>query len=68
MINPDIEIKESPIQGKGLFTKVAIKKGATVWISKGQEAAGVQYSNVLVSKLVLTVLVSYLRASSLPTK
>lgn len=36
-INPDIEIKDSPIQGKGLFTKVPIKKGEAVWISKGEE-------------------------------
>lgn len=36
-INPDIEIKDSPIQGKGLFTKVPIKKGETVWISRGEE-------------------------------
>ncbi len=38
-INPDIEIKDSPIQGKGLFTKVPIKKGDSVWISKGEEPA-----------------------------
>ncbi len=38
-INPDIEIKDSPIQGKGLFTKVPIKKGETIWISKGAEPA-----------------------------
>ncbi len=37
VLNPDVEIKDSPIQGKGLFTKVAIKKGDTVWISKGEE-------------------------------
>ena len=37
VINPDIEIKESPIQGKGVFTKVSIKKGHQVWISKGEE-------------------------------
>jgi SET domain-containing protein len=36
-LNPDIEIKESPVEGKGLFTKVPIKKGATIWISKGEE-------------------------------
>ena len=36
VINPDIEIKDSPIQGKGLFTKVPIKKGASIWISKGE--------------------------------
>jgi hypothetical protein len=36
-INPDIEIKDSPIQGKGLFTKVPIKKGTAIWISKGEE-------------------------------
>lgn len=36
-LNPDIEIKGSPIQGKGLFTKVPIKKGDSVWISKGEE-------------------------------
>lgn len=37
VINPNIEIKDSPIQGKGLFTKVPIKKGEAVWISKGEE-------------------------------
>lgn len=36
-INPDIEIKDSPIQGKGLFTKIPIKKGDNIWISKGEE-------------------------------
>lgn len=36
-VNPTIEIKDSPIQGKGLFTKVPIKKGEPVWISKGTE-------------------------------
>lgn len=36
-INPDIEIKNSPIQGKGLFTKVPIIKGQQIWISKGAE-------------------------------
>ncbi len=36
-LNPDIEIKDSPIQGKGLFTKVPVKKGTTIWISKGEE-------------------------------
>lgn len=36
-INPDIEIHESPIEGKGLFTKVPIKKGLQVWISRGAE-------------------------------
>jgi len=25
-VNPDIEIKDSPIEGNGLFTKVPIKK------------------------------------------
>lgn len=39
VINPDIEIKESPIQGKGLFTKVPFKKGQQVWISKGEVPA-----------------------------
>ena len=34
-INPDIEIKESPIQGAGLFTKVAIKKGDSIWVTRG---------------------------------
>jgi SET domain-containing protein len=37
IINPDIEIKDSPIQGKGLFTKIPIKKGDSIWISKGEE-------------------------------
>jgi SET domain-containing protein len=37
-INPDIEIKDSLIQGKGLFTKVPIIKGQQIWISKGAEA------------------------------
>jgi len=36
-INPNIEIKDSPIQGKGLFTKVDFKKGESIWISKGEE-------------------------------
>jgi SET domain-containing protein len=36
-LNPDIEIKESPIEGKGLFTKVPIKKGQTIWVSKDEE-------------------------------
>jgi SET domain-containing protein len=36
-LNPEIEIKESPIQGKGLFTKVPIKKGDKIWISKNEE-------------------------------
>jgi SET domain-containing protein len=38
IINPDIDIKESRIQGKGLFTKVPINKGTVIWISKGQKA------------------------------
>ncbi len=38
-INPDIEIKDSPIEGKGLFAKAPIKKGVAVWISKGEEPA-----------------------------
>lgn len=37
IVNPDIEIKSSPIQGKGLFTRVPIKKGRAIWISKGAE-------------------------------
>jgi SET domain-containing protein len=37
MLNPDIEIKDSPIQGKGIFTKVPIKKGKTIWVSKNEE-------------------------------
>ena len=37
VLNPDIEIKKSPIQGRGLFTKVPIKKGTKIWISKGEE-------------------------------
>jgi SET domain-containing protein len=37
ILNPDIEIKNSPIQGKGLFTKVLIKKGQHIWISKDEE-------------------------------
>lgn len=36
-LNPDIEIKDSPIQGKGLFAKLPIKKGQRIWISKGEE-------------------------------
>ena len=36
-INPDIKIKDSPIEGKGLFTKVPIKKGTAIWISKNEE-------------------------------
>ena len=36
-INPNIEIKNSPIEGKSLFTKVPIKKGEQIWISKGAE-------------------------------
>lgn len=36
-INPEVEIKDSPIQGKGLFTEVLIMKGDHVWISKGEE-------------------------------
>lgn len=36
-LNPNIEIKDSPIQGKGLFTEVPIKKGVAVWISKNEE-------------------------------
>jgi len=36
-INPDIDIKDSPIQGKGLFTKVPVKKGTAIWISKNEE-------------------------------
>lgn len=36
-LNPNIEIKTSPIEGKGIFTKVPIKKGTAVWISKGEE-------------------------------
>lgn len=35
ILNPDIEIKASSIEGKGLFTKVPIKKGEKIWISKG---------------------------------
>lgn len=37
VINPDIEIKQSPIQGKGLFTKVPVKKSDSICISKGEE-------------------------------
>lgn len=37
VISPYIEIKVSPIQGKGLFTKAPIKKGDAVWIAKGEE-------------------------------
>jgi len=36
-INPNIEIRRSSIQGKGLFTKVPIKKDETIWISRGGE-------------------------------
>ena len=42
IIYPDIEIKESPIEGKGLFTKVQITKGQQVWISKGEEPVEVK--------------------------
>lgn len=34
-----MKIKDSPIEGKGLFTKVAIKKGDAIWISKGDAPA-----------------------------
>lgn len=37
IVNPDIEIKNSPIQGKGLFTRVPIKMGQAIWVSKGAE-------------------------------
>lgn len=37
IINSDIEIKDSPIQGKGLFTRVPIRKGQVIWVSKGEE-------------------------------
>ena len=37
-LNPDVEIKDSPIQGKGLFTKVPIKKGTTIWVSQNEES------------------------------
>lgn len=37
LLNSKIEIKDSPIEGKGLFTKVPIKKGDSVWISRGGE-------------------------------
>lgn len=36
-VNPDIEIKDSHIEGKGLFTKVPIKKGTAIWVSRGEE-------------------------------
>lgn len=36
-LNPNIEIKDSPIQGKGLFTNVSVKKGEQIWISKDEE-------------------------------
>lgn len=36
-LNPNIEVRESPIQGKGLFTKVPVKKGEKLWISIGGE-------------------------------
>lgn len=36
-LNPDIEIKDSQIQGKGLFSQVPIKKGEAVEVSKGEE-------------------------------
>lgn len=39
IINPDIEIEESSIQGKGLFTRVHVKKGEQIWISKGAQTA-----------------------------
>ena len=35
-LNPDIEIRESAIEGKGIFTKVPIKMGTAIWISKGE--------------------------------
>ena len=35
-LNPDIEIKDSPINGKGVFSKKHIKKGEVIfkWQSK----------------------------------
>lgn len=35
--NPDIEIRDSPIEGTGLFTRVAIKKGDTIWVSRNED-------------------------------
>ena len=36
-INPDIEIRDSPIEGTGLFTRVPIKKGDTIWVSRNED-------------------------------
>ncbi|GAC1392125.1 MAG: hypothetical protein NVSMB46_07040 [Candidatus Saccharimonadales bacterium] len=36
-INPDVEIRSSRIEGKGIFTKVPIIKGTAIWVSKGEE-------------------------------
>lgn len=32
-LNPNLEIKDSPIQGKGIFTKVPIKKGEAIQVN-----------------------------------
>lgn len=32
-LNPDLEIKDSPVQGKGIFTKVPIKKGEPIQVN-----------------------------------
>lgn len=34
-LNPKIEIRDSPIEGKGLFAVGAFKKGEEVWVAKG---------------------------------
>ena len=36
-INPDIEVKDSPIEGTGLFTRVPNKKGDTIWVSRNED-------------------------------
>ena len=45
-INPDIEIKDSPIEGKGLFTKVPIKKVLLFGFLRGK--------NLTTRKFILT--------------
>ena len=38
-LNPKVEVRKSPIEGKGLFAKRAFKKGEEVWIAKGIKPA-----------------------------
>jgi len=45
-LNKDIELKESPTHGYGLFAKALIPKGALVWCGEGDEDVVVDWETV----------------------